>query len=57
MGFIKELGYPGGITTWDEASQNHSKRLIKTHFLVDTRSNEERKVIFGEFRMHLDSLS
>lgn len=35
VGFVKELGYVGGITSRDEASQRCLKRLIETYLLMD----------------------
>lgn len=47
--FIKDPSYPGGVTPQDEATQKRLKHLIDTHLLMDTRTREEKKIIFGKF--------
>lgn len=49
MGFVKELGDLGGVTSQNEASLKRLKWLIKTCQLMDVRTKEEMKVIFCEF--------
>lgn len=44
IGFIRELGYPEGITPCDEASQKHLKRLVDTCLLLDACTREEGRL-------------
>lgn len=46
-GFVKELGYVGGVTPQDEASRRRWRGLTKILIQMDTRTKEEREVIFG----------
>lgn len=50
-GFVKVLGYVGGVTPWDEAPHERLKLLIENRLLMDTCTKEDMRVIFGEFRV------
>lgn len=45
---FKELGYVEGIILQDETLRKCSKWLKKAHMLIDSNTNEERRVIFGK---------
>lgn len=57
MSFTNDLGYFEGETPMDDADRKCLQRLINFELLMESRSREERKVIFGRFRKILSFLS
>lgn len=49
MIFVKDLDHLRSVSSHDEAARKHLKRLIDTRLLMDDRTGEESKIIFGRF--------
>lgn len=49
MSFINDLSYFGGGTLIHEVGRKHLQRLIDIQLLIEARSWEDRKFIFGKF--------
>lgn len=46
--FVKDLGYLGGSIPQDEVDKKCLKCLIDTRLVMEVRTMEERKIIFGK---------
>lgn len=46
--FVKGLDHFGGVIPSDETSKKRLKWHVKTRLLMDARTKEEKKAIFGE---------
>lgn len=56
VAFYNELGYIDDIVPSDVTSRKRLKRFIETRWMVDARTEGERKIIFGKVHINITSL-